>query len=57
MQPLDGGPRKTVLNGGSAAIYVATGHLVYAVGTVLFAVPFDLGQLTVTGGATQSSKA
>ena len=51
VQPLDGGPRKTVFKGGSAAIYVATGHLVYAVGTVLFAVPFDLGDLTVTGGA------
>jgi serine/threonine-protein kinase len=51
VQPLDGGPRKTVITGGSAANYVATGHLVYAVGTVLFAVPFDLGQLAVTGGA------
>ena len=51
VQPLDGGPRKTVFKGGSAAIYVSTGHLVYAVGTVLFAVPFDLGDLTVTGGA------
>jgi serine/threonine-protein kinase len=51
VQPLDGGPRKTVVTGGSAAIYVDTGHLVYAVGTALFAVPFDLGKLTVTGGA------
>jgi len=44
------GESKTVLEGGSHARYVATGHLVYARGGVLFAVPFDLKRLEVTGG-------
>ena len=51
VQPLNGGPRKTVIDGGAAAMYVPTGHLVYAVSTALFAVPFDLDSYTVTGGA------
>ena len=46
---LDSGDRKTLITG-SDARYVPTGHLVYAVGTTLFAVPFDLGKLEVTGG-------
>ena len=51
VQSITGGPRKVVVNGGAAAVYVPTGHLVYAVGNVLFAVPFDVERLTVTGGA------
>ena len=47
---LDTGERKTLMQGGSDARYVPTGHLVYAVGSTLFAVPFDLGKLQVTGG-------
>jgi eukaryotic-like serine/threonine-protein kinase len=35
---------------GSRARYVRTGHIVYAQGNVLFAVPFDLKTLEVTGG-------
>jgi hypothetical protein len=34
-------PKNPVEKGGSDAQYVSTGQLVYAVGTVLFAVPFD----------------
>jgi serine/threonine-protein kinase len=39
-----GAARKRVLQGGNDARYVHTGHLVYAVGDALFAVPFDLGR-------------
>jgi serine/threonine protein kinase len=42
--------RKTLISGGSDARYVPTGHIVYALGGVLFAVPFDLRRLAVTGG-------
>lgn len=41
---------KVLLRGGSDAQYVPTGHLVYAVGDVLFAVPFDVSKLEVKGG-------
>jgi eukaryotic-like serine/threonine-protein kinase len=51
VQSLTSGERKTLIEGGSDARYVATGHLVYASGGILFAVPFDAGRLEVTGGA------
>jgi serine/threonine-protein kinase len=51
VQPLAGGERKTIIDGGSDARYVPTGHIVYALGGALFARSFDLGTLTVTGGA------
>ncbi len=41
---------KVLLRGGSDARYVPTGHLVYAVADVLFAVPFDVSKLEVKGG-------
>ena len=40
---------KVLLRGGSDARYLPTGHLVYAVGDVLFAVPFDVDALEVKG--------
>jgi serine/threonine-protein kinase len=46
----DTGVRKVLLEGGSDARYVPTGHIVYVSGATLFAVPFDLSKLTVTGG-------
>jgi len=46
---LSTGARKVVLQGGSDARYVPTGHLVYAFGDELFAVAFDATQLEVTG--------
>jgi serine/threonine-protein kinase len=49
-QPLDGGPRKTLVDGGADARYLPTGHLVYALAGMLLAVPFDAGTLTVSGG-------
>ena len=50
VQSLKSGERKTLLSGGSDGRYLPTGHVVYALGGVLFAVPFDLRQLAVTGG-------
>ena len=49
-QSLRSGERKTLVDGGSDARYVPTGHLVYAVGGIVFAVPMDLRRLEVTGG-------
>jgi len=43
------GERKTIMKGGGDARYVSTGHIVYAVGNILFAVPFDPSELQVTG--------
>jgi serine/threonine-protein kinase len=40
---------RNVLFDGDCAWYVPTGHLVYASGKDLFAVPFDLGRLRVAG--------
>ena len=50
VQSLKSSERKTLVSGGSDGRYLPTGHLVYALGGVLFAVPFDLRQLAVTGG-------
>jgi hypothetical protein len=46
---LDGGERRFITRG-SDARYVPSGHLVYALGTVLFAQPFDLTTRAVKGG-------
>jgi Tol biopolymer transport system component len=51
VQRLKTGERKTVIEGGSAARYLPTGHLVYARGGILFAVPFSLERLEVIGQA------
>ena len=51
VQSLKTGVRKPLLEGGADARYVSTGHIVYASGGTLFAVPFDLSGLAVTGGA------
>jgi Tol biopolymer transport system component len=49
------GARKTVLRGGYAGRFVATaggaGYLVYLKNGTLFAAPFDVGSLSVTGAA------
>jgi Tol biopolymer transport system component len=45
------GQRKTLVDGGMEGRYVASGHIVYTVRGVLFAVPFDAGRLAVTGPA------
>jgi eukaryotic-like serine/threonine-protein kinase len=46
---LDGRERRTVLEGGYAAKYVPTGHLVYVRRGALMAVPFDAATLRPTG--------
>jgi eukaryotic-like serine/threonine-protein kinase len=42
--------RKTVIEGGSDARYLPTGHIVYAFGGTLFAIGFDLRKLARIGG-------
>jgi Tol biopolymer transport system component len=50
VQSLDTDMRRVVVEGGTDARYVPTGHLVYALENSLMAVPFDVGTLAVTGG-------
>jgi serine/threonine-protein kinase len=50
-QDLESGMRTVLVEGGSHGRYVPTGHLLYALGPSLFAVPFDPGRMQVTGGA------
>jgi serine/threonine-protein kinase len=45
------GERRNLIQGGMYPRYAASGHLVYAQGGSLMAVPFDYRQLTVTGAA------
>ena len=45
------GTRRVLIEGGSDARYLETGHLLYAVGGTMFAVPFDASTLTITGAA------
>ena len=47
---LESGERKVLLEGGSDARYLPTGHLVYAFEDGLFALPFDVDNLEVAGG-------
>jgi len=52
VQSLKTGDRKTLIKGGSDARYVPTGHpghIVYAVGGILYAVAFDAERLEVSG--------
>jgi len=50
LQSLDSGDRKTVIDGGSDGRLLPTGHIIYALGGTLLAVPFDLRRLEVRGG-------
>jgi serine/threonine-protein kinase len=49
VQDLRSGERKILLEGGTEARYVPSGHLLYTFGNTLFAVPMDLTGLTVRG--------
>jgi serine/threonine-protein kinase len=51
VQMLKSGERKTVLQAGTGARYLPTGHLVYAQGGVLYAAPFDVRRLQMTKAA------
>ena len=46
---LETGERTVLLEGGVSGRYVPTGHLLYARSEALFAVPFDLRRLALTG--------
>jgi predicted Ser/Thr protein kinase len=48
-QSLKTGERHVIVNGGSDGRYLPTGHLVYAQGGLLFAVPFDPERLSPSG--------
>ncbi|HEY2018628.1 MAG TPA: protein kinase [Bryobacteraceae bacterium] len=43
------GERKTLIHGGTSAHYLPSGHLVYIHQNSLFAAPFDLSRLALTG--------
>lgn len=49
-QSLPSGQRKVLIQGGSNARYVPTGHIIYMVEGTLMAVPFNARTLAVTGG-------
>jgi eukaryotic-like serine/threonine-protein kinase len=49
---LTSGSRKVVRQGAGNGRYLTTGHLVYSQGGVLFAAPFDVTRLEVTGTAS-----
>ena len=51
VQPLDGGDRRVLLDGGSDARYLPTGHIVYSLGGVLLAAPFDVARFQITGAS------
>ena len=53
VQTLTSGSRKTVVNGGSGARYLRTGHLLYAHGGIVLAVPFDPVRQVVLGEPVQ----
>ena len=49
VQSLDTGERRVIIEGGSAARYLPSGHLVFHRERTLFAVAFDLARLEVVG--------
>ena len=50
LQELTSDDRKTLIDGGSDGRVLPTGHIVYALGGTLLAVPFDIRRLEVRGG-------
>ena len=50
IESLSSAERRVLRQGGSDARYVPTGHLVYAFGDALFASPFDVDSLELSGG-------
>ncbi|MEO5897509.1 MAG: protein kinase [Vicinamibacterales bacterium] len=51
LQSLKSGVRTRLIQGGSDARYIPTGHIVYAASGILYAVAFDLQRLRVTSEA------
>ena len=54
---VDIGGTQTLIEGGSDARYVPTGHIVYAVSGSVFAVAFDVQRLEVKAAPCRWSKA
>ena len=50
VQSLKSGQRKTLVESGSDGRYLPTGHVMFARGGAMFAVPVDVKRLAVTGG-------
>ena len=48
---LRSGERKVLVEGGADVRYIESGHLLYSVSGVVYAVPFDANSVTVTGTA------
>ena len=48
-QSLSSGARTVLIEGGADGRYLDTGHIIYAVGTTLFAVPADVRSLRILG--------
>src|SRR5215468_12316057 len=46
------GERRDLIEGGSDARYIPTGHLIYAHQATLLAIPFDLSSMRTTGSPT-----
>jgi len=53
VQPADGQPRREIAPAGTAPKYVRSGHIAFARSGVLYAVPFDVKSLEVTGPARE----
>jgi len=51
LQTLSSGQRRTIVDGGNDARFVAPGYLLYAVGASMLAAPFDAERGTLTGSA------
>ncbi len=51
VQSIGSGERRNLIQGGMYPHYASTGHLIYAQGGTLMAVPFDPKRLTVAGAA------
>jgi eukaryotic-like serine/threonine-protein kinase len=56
LRRLDTGERRVLVRGGTTPHYLPTGHLLYARGSSLFAAPFDLKSLTITGPAAEVAR-
>ena len=50
IQSLHSGARTVVVNGGTDARYVPTGHVIYTLGATVFALPFNLNTMGPSGG-------
>jgi serine/threonine-protein kinase len=49
IQSIESGRRQVIWEGGSSPVYLPSGHLIFARGAALFAVPFDIERRITTG--------